>query len=130
MLGLKYQSQLGIGFEFATCEQKGSLACRAVHRGQVEHVWRRSVGPRHTHGGPQGMKAGGGRGKEGTGSGQQAVVHSMHVCDGWARVLAWSWCLINLLWMSQQIDGQSVNDSDPETGNLLSPSFRGKDMRR
>lgn len=30
MLGLKYQSQLGIGFEFATCEQKGSLAHKAV----------------------------------------------------------------------------------------------------
>lgn len=62
-LGLKYQDQLGIGFEFSTHEQKecGLQGCQ--HRGQDKHV-QKGVGAQCTHWGPQGVKAGGGERRE------------------------------------------------------------------
>ena len=132
MLGLKYQSQLGIGFEFATCEQKGSLACGAVITGGRMSICGEGGWAPDTHTGAPRYEGKWrdrrerGRQWAADSGGQQTVVHSLHVHDGRARVVARSRCLINLLQMNQQIDGQSVNDSDPETEP---PQPRKKDMR-
>lgn len=67
---LRCQSQLGIGFEFSTCEQKGSLACRAVNTEGRMGMCREGNGAQYPHRWPQGVKADEERvGKE-TGGGQ------------------------------------------------------------
>lgn len=89
MLGLRYQSQLGIGFEFSTHEQNGSLACRAVSLGGQGSMCRGGSGGHTGHPRVQRQVGGQERGGKAMGS-RPPCTHTTHTHThhGPAQVLA------------------------------------------